>query len=235
MVINRNLKRRENKSSMPSTTKSIEAETYKAVWATPFTKKQGHPSRNNYKTLKKEASDLASELEDITYDWTHAPTGEEYGLLAGIIGKDEYQHLTILTWVQETEPRPYNLAIDDTTPTYARKHMEQEWEQNRETWAIRKGFLSGIEANLRNALDENWYSQLKHLHTTYQNMQPIQILEHLNTRWCPLDLHAKKLIKAKYWTEWDGNIHLPAFGKHLDDKQICIVCFGMNISNKEKL
>jgi hypothetical protein len=41
MVINRNLKRKENKSSMPSTTKSIEAETYKAVQATPFTKIHG--------------------------------------------------------------------------------------------------------------------------------------------------------------------------------------------------
>ncbi len=55
---------------MPSTTKSIEAEAFEAVRATPFTKIHGRPSRNDYETLKKEASDLASELEDITYDWT---------------------------------------------------------------------------------------------------------------------------------------------------------------------
>jgi hypothetical protein len=67
---------------MPSTTKSIEVETYKAVQAIPFTKIHGCPTRNNYKTLKKEALDLASELDDITYDQTRAPTGEEYGLLA---------------------------------------------------------------------------------------------------------------------------------------------------------
>jgi hypothetical protein len=47
---------------------------------------------------KKRASDLASELEDITYDWSRSTTGKEYGLLAEIIGKDEYQHLTNLTW-----------------------------------------------------------------------------------------------------------------------------------------
>ena len=81
---------------MPSTTKSIEAEAFEAVRSTPFTKIHGRPSRNDYKTLKKEASDLASELEDITYDWTRSPTGEEYGLLAEIIGEDEYQHLTNL-------------------------------------------------------------------------------------------------------------------------------------------
>jgi hypothetical protein len=81
------------------------------------------------KSLKKVALDLASELEDITYDWTSTPTGEEYNLLAEIISKDEYQHLTNLTWVKETEPRPYNPVIDGTTPTYARKRMEQEWEK----------------------------------------------------------------------------------------------------------
>ena len=65
--------------------------------------------------------DLASELEDITYDWTRSPTGKEYGLLAELIGEDEYQHLTNLTWEQETEPGPYDPAIDDTTPRHARK------------------------------------------------------------------------------------------------------------------
>jgi hypothetical protein len=68
MVINRHLKRKENKSRMPSSSKSIEAETYKAVQAIPFTKMHGCPSRNNHETLKKEASDLTFELEDITYD-----------------------------------------------------------------------------------------------------------------------------------------------------------------------
>ena len=114
---------------MPSTTKSIEAEAFEAVRATPFTKIHGRPTRNDYETLKKEVLDLASELEDITYDWTRSPTGKEYGLLAEIIGKDEYQHLTNLTWVQETEPGPYDPDIDDTTPTHARKRMEQEWER----------------------------------------------------------------------------------------------------------
>jgi hypothetical protein len=113
--------------------------------------------------------------------------------------------------------------------------MEQEWEQNREAWAIRKGFLRGVAANMHDNLNENWYSQLKHLHTAYRSVQPIQILDHLNTRWCPPGVHAKKLIKAKYWTKWDGDIHLTAFGKGLDDEQICIERFGINISNKDKL
>jgi hypothetical protein len=57
------------------------------VRATPFTKIPGRPSRNNFETLKKEASNLSSELKDITYDWTRAPTGEDYSLPAEIIAR----------------------------------------------------------------------------------------------------------------------------------------------------
>jgi hypothetical protein len=113
--------------------------------------------QSDYKNLKKEASDLASELDDITYNWSQSPTREEYGLLAEIIGEDEYQHLTNLTWVQEVEPATYDPAINDTTATHTRKKMEQEWERTRKTWAIQKGFLREVAANFRDALDKNWY------------------------------------------------------------------------------
>ncbi len=88
---------------------------------------------------------------------------------------------------------------------------------------------------MHDALEKNWYSQLKHLHTAYRNVQPIQILNHLNTQWCPLNVHAKKLLKAEYWTKWDGDIHLTAFGKCLNDELIRIERFGITISDKEKL
>ncbi len=130
-LVHSNQKKPQKK--MPSTTKSIEAETYKSVRALPFTKMHGRPSRSDYETLKKKASNLASELEDITYDWSRSATGKEYGLLAEIISKDKYQHLTNLTWVQETEPKTYDPEINDTTATHTWKRMEQEWEQTRKT------------------------------------------------------------------------------------------------------
>ena len=126
-------------------------------------------------------SDLTSKLDDITYAWLRSPTREEYGLLAKIIDKDKYKHLKNLTWVQETKPNTYDPDIDDTTPTHTRKQMEQEWERTRKTCAIQKGFLRGVAANFQDALDENWYSQLKSVHTAYRNTTPIQILHHLDT------------------------------------------------------
>ena len=220
---------------MPSSIKEIENTTYESVRAAPFTKIHGRPSRNDYEILKKEALDLACELDDITYAWSRSATGDEYGLLAEIIGEDEYDHLTGLTWIQETEPSNYDPAITDATATHTRKRMEQEWQRTRETWAIRKGFLRGVAANMRDALDEKWYSQLKHIHTAYRNVTPLQILKHLNSRWCPLDVHAKKKLKQDYYTEWDGEIHLTAFGKRLDDEQIRIERFGITISDEDKL
>jgi hypothetical protein len=35
--------------------------------------------------------------------------------------------------------------------------------------------------------------------------------------------------------EWDGEQHLTAFGKHLDDNQVRIERFGITISDKDKL
>jgi hypothetical protein len=167
---------------MPSTIKTLENTTYETVCFSAFTKIHGRPTQSNYKNLKKEASDLASKLDDITYDWSRSSTGEEYGLLAEIIGEDEYQHLTNLTWVQEVEPATYDPAINDITATHTRKQMEQEWERTCKTWAIRKGFLQGVAANFGDALDKNWYSQLKSIHTAYRNTTPIQILQHLDTQ-----------------------------------------------------
>jgi hypothetical protein len=219
---------------MPSTNKTLENTTYDTVHLQSFAKIHSRPTRSNYETLKKEASDLASKLDDITYGWSRSPTGDEYGLLAEIIGEDEYNHLTNLTWVQEVEPDTYDPDITDATPTHTRKRIEQEWERTRDTWAIRKGFLRGVAANFCEALNENWYSQLKSVHTAYCNTTPIQILQHLDTRWCPLDVQAMKNLRLAYYTEWDNDIHLTAFGKRLDDNQIRIERFGITISDDDK-
>ncbi len=76
---------------------------------------------------------------------------------------------------------------------------------------------------------------LRVVHTAYRNTTPIQILEHLNSRWCPLDVHAKKNLCIAYYAEWDGEQYLTGFGKHLDDNQVRIKWFGIIITKKDKL
>jgi len=126
---------------MPSSSaKTAEMTSYDAVRAKPFTRIHGCPARQDYELLKKEALDLASKVENITFAWSRdTATGEEYGLLAEIIGNVEYTHLTNLNWTQDTEPTLYDPAITAATVTHTRKRMEEEWEEKRKSWFIRKG------------------------------------------------------------------------------------------------
>jgi hypothetical protein len=55
---------------MLSTIKTLEQTTYVTVRSSSFTKIHGRPTKSDYENLKKEASDLASKLDDITYNWS---------------------------------------------------------------------------------------------------------------------------------------------------------------------
>ena len=169
---------------MPSTAKQAETTAHDAVRATPFTRVHGHP------TLV-----LASEVEEIMYAWSR-DAAEECGLFADILGFDKYDELTSIdTHTIPTEPASYDPAVTNATPTHEHKRREEEWELVRTSWFIGKGFLRGIVDNLRDTLNEQYYSQLRHRLTAYRNITPYQILDHLNDRWCPLDVQAKKTLK----------------------------------------
>jgi hypothetical protein len=140
-------------------------------------------------------------VEDITYSWGKNAT-DNYGLLVDIHGIDEYNKLTnIDTYAIPIEPASYDPSITNSTLTHERKQKEEEWDHIRTSWTIQKGFLQGIINNLCDALDKQYYSQLKHQLTAYQNVTPFQILEHLINRWCPLDVKAKKALKDAYYTK----------------------------------
>ena len=92
---------------------------------------------------------------------------------------------SIDTYAVQPEPATYYPAITSTTPTHTRKPIEEEWELVQFLWFIRKGFLRGVIENLRDALDEQYYAQLKHRLMAYRNIIPFQILEHSMTAGVP--------------------------------------------------
>jgi hypothetical protein len=174
-------------------------------------------------------------VENITYALSKSVT-DDYGLLGNILGVNEYYKLTgISTYAIPAEPTLYNPSINNATPTHKSKCKEEDWDLIRTAWFIRKVFLQGIVDNLRNTLGEQYYSQLKHHLTAYCNITPFQILEHLNNCWCLLDVKAKKAFKEAYYTSWDGDKHLTAFGKHLDNDQRKLVRSNVIIADKDKL
>ena len=81
--------------AMPLNIKQTEESAFEKIRSTPFTRINGRPSRSDYELLKRECCERASEIEDVVFDWCTDPgTGEEYGLLADILGRDEYNDLT---------------------------------------------------------------------------------------------------------------------------------------------
>jgi hypothetical protein len=220
---------------MPSTAKQAKTTAYENVRSNPFTRVHGRPTRSNYKILKSKAGALASKVEDITYAWSKNNT-DNCGLLGNILGEDKYNKLTgIGTYTIPAKPASYNPTVTNTTLTHARKRKEEEWELVRILWFIRKGFLQGIVDNLCDALDKQYYSQLRHRLTACINVTPFQILEHLNDCWCPLGVKAKKALKDVYYTKWDGNKHLTTFGKRLDNDQRALIRSNVTIADKDKL
>ena len=121
---------------MPSTAKQAKTNDFESVRATPFTRVHRRPTRRDYEILKEEACAPASEVDNITYAWSKNAT-DNYGLLADILGVDEYDNLTnILTYAIPQEPASSDPAITDATPTHTRKRMEEEWELVRTSWFI---------------------------------------------------------------------------------------------------
>lgn len=57
----------------------------------------------------------------------------------------------------------------------------------------------------------------------------------LNDRWCPIGIQAKKELRKEYYTKWDSNEHLTAFGKRLDYNQRALVQSDVTIADDDKL
>jgi hypothetical protein len=220
---------------MPSTAKQAETTAYEAIQATPITRLHGQPTQSNYKTLKSDASALPNKVEDITYAWSKSVT-DDYGRLGNILGVDKYYELTsISNCAIPAESALYSPSINNAMPTHKHKCKEEDWDLIRTTLFIRKGFLRGIVDNLCDALDKQYYSQLKHCRMAYLNVTPLQILEHLNNCWCPLDIKANKALKDVCYTKWDGDKHLTALGKRLKDNQCALVRSNITIVDEDKL
>jgi hypothetical protein len=71
-------------------------------------------------------------------------TGEEYGLLAEIIGDVEYTQLTNLNWAQQMEPAKYDPAIRAATATHTRKRLRKNGRRNTNRGSF--GKVSSVES-----------------------------------------------------------------------------------------
>ena len=113
---------------MPSTARAAETTAFENAQATPFTRIHGCPFWSNCEILKQEAATIASEVEDITYDWSRdaGTPGDEYGLLAEILGVDEYDHQTGISTMSRKRNPPPTTAQLTTQPPRTRANAKRK-------------------------------------------------------------------------------------------------------------
>ena len=207
---------------MHSAAKQAKTNAFKSVRATLFTRVHRRPTRRDYKILKEEACAPVSEVEDITYAWSNNVT-DNHGLLADILGIDEYKDLTNISMYNiPYEPASYDPNITDATLTHTRKRIEKEGTRSDLVVHPKRLPVRRCQQPLGCTRRAILFPALPPTNGVPQ--QHYQILEHLNNRWCPLDVKAKKELKTAYYTKWDHAVkHLMAFGKCLDNNHCSLV------------
>ena len=58
--------------------------------------------------------------------------------------------------------------------------------------------MRGLAENLLDAMEEQYYSELKHSIIGYRNVMTLAQLEHLDDKWTLMNPKKKKLIKKDY-------------------------------------
>jgi len=118
--------------------------------------------------------------------------GNNYGCLFLTVDPDDvhYELRTgIMTYAKPVEPPHYDATIDINTPTFLQKQLEEENEQKKHDFFTMKGALRGMAENLRDAMDEQYFSQLEHSVVGFKNVTVLQIMKHLDTEWVPSHEH----------------------------------------------
>ena len=76
------------------------------------------------------------------------------------------------------------------------KMAEAEHLQKLTSWHVRKGTLLGVGDQIRKALDKKFYKRLEKKVIGYKNVTVRQYFDHLDEKWCPLETHVVKELKA---------------------------------------
>lgn len=214
---------------MPSTAKQAETTAHKSVHAKPFTRVHRRPTRKDYEAIKEETSALASEVKDITYAWSRDATNE-YGLLADII-RQSHQHRHI----RRTTRAGYLLSghHKHNTHTHAQAHG-----RGMGTCPIfvvhKKGFPPWCHRKFTRCPGRTILCPTQASPHGIPKYHPLPNSRTLNDRWCPIGIHAKKELRKEYYTKWDSDEHLTAFGKRLDYNQRALVQSDVTIADDDK-
>ena len=192
---------------------SAEQSAYEAIRAAPFTKIQGRPTRRCRDDLEEEAKIALCGAKVPGFEWAG-----EFGLLGELMNAANYTTLSGETYVEETEPKPFDPSITTGTSDFQVKKKCAVWDQKRESYYTRQGTLQGVCENIRDALDEPYHKQLKKKVIGYKKVKVKDYFDHLDKKWCKLDTGTIKKMKEDYYQPWNQVDHITDFGiRHKND------------------
>ena len=82
------------------------------------------------------------------------------------------------------------------------KMVEAEHLEKLTSWHVPKRTLLGVGDQIRKSLDKKFYKQLERKVIGYKNVTVCQYFDHLDEKWCPLETHVVKELKAHARRGW---------------------------------
>jgi len=159
--------------------------------------------------------------------------------MADILGGAEYEVITgvpAATYVAATtKPALYDPAINAATSDYQRDKKTALRNEEIRWWYVRRGCHRGLNENIMDALDKEYYDELDDDLTGYKKVKPIDFLNHLKNEWVEIDTGAVKKMKASFYEEWDPEENIKKFATRLTKKQESLDRDGIIISDADKL
>ena len=207
----------------------LEATTYEKVRNKKFTRIHGKPTWSSKEALLREAEEVALEC-DVHYAWAG-----EFGLLATVIGTVRYLAEAGLNYVVPVQP------VDAPPPAVAggTAAVIRAWEStndlDRRNFAIFKGFKSAICENIRDALDLQYYEQIREVTFGFKRRTFRSYIEHLEAHWCILDCKTIESLKQNWKRDWGAEEHITGYSRRLDQEQATLARDNILIADADKL
>ena len=145
---------------------ALEKTIYKLVRDRPCTRIHGRPTYQHFCTLSRKCQEAAFEF-DTGYLWF-----ADLGLSPLIVGAAAHLRDTSKTFTEPIQPPNVDTRIvaGITVAEWAKYTAGND--KLREWFAMVKGFRSGSTKNIRDALDEAYYRQLKHVRFGSRRVTP---------------------------------------------------------------
>ena len=210
-----------------SSTAEIRKAARERILQHALTKIHGRPTLADVDGLFEEVCQLLTDV-DSTYD--HAG---KFGCLFLALDDEKYCHVTGNDKEAINEP--------DSTPTYPARASQSEIQDIKDkhnvevqAWATQQAVEEAVVELLKNALDEQYYKQLKKKLIGYKRVTILEFFDHLG-KWTTVTNQVKRTLRNDYYSGWNhtGSEHISEFQRRLEDDQVRLTDLGIPISDSE--